>query len=74
MGPRPSTPRQPEERSNGPERLVRARPNKGAAPDPLNTSVGYIGGESLAMERQRKKAGEKAFRAGLVGKPKPRRP
>jgi len=74
VGPRPSTPRQPEERSNGPERLVRARPNKGAAPDPLNTSVGYIGGESLAMERQRKKAGEKAFRAGLVGKPKPRRP
>jgi len=74
VGPRPSTPRQPEERSSGPERLVRARPNKGAAPDPLNTSVGYIGAESLAMERQRKKAGEKAFRAGLVGKPKPRRP
>jgi 23S rRNA pseudouridine2605 synthase len=73
VGPRPST-RQPEERSSGPERLVRARPNKGAAPDPLKTSVGYIGAESLAMERQRKKAGEKAFRAGLVGKPKPRRP
>ena len=54
--------------------LVRARPSKGAAPDPLKTSVGYIGAESLAMERQRKKAGEKAFRAGLVGKPKPRRP
>ena len=74
VGPRPSTPRQPEERSTGPERLVRARPNKGAPPDPLKTSVGYIGAESLAMERQRKKAGEKAFRAGLVGKPKPRRP
>jgi 23S rRNA pseudouridine2605 synthase len=74
VGPRPSTPRQHEERSSGPERLVRARPNKGAAPDPLKTSVGYIGAESLAMERQRKKAGEKAFRAGLVGKPKPRRP
>jgi 23S rRNA pseudouridine2605 synthase len=74
VGPRPSTPRQPEERSSGPERLVRARPSKGAAPDPLKTSVGYIGAESLAMERQRKKAGEKAFRAGLVGKPKPRRP
>ena len=74
VGPRPSTPRQPEERSSGPERLVRARPNKGAAPDPLKTSVGYIGAESLAMERQRKKAGEKAFRAGLVGKPKPSRP
>ena len=74
VGPRPSTPRQPEERSSGPERLVRARPNKGAAPGPLKTSVGYIGAESLAMERQRKKAGEKAFRAGLVGKPKPRRP
>ncbi len=74
VGPRPSTPRQPEERSSGPERLVRARPNKGATPDPLKTSVGYIGAESLAMERQRKKAGEKAFRAGLVGKPKPRRP
>ena len=74
VGPRPSTPRQPVERSSGPERLVRARPNKGAAPDPLKTSVGYIGAESLAMERQRKKAGEKAFRAGLVGKPKPRRP
>ena len=74
VGPRPSTPRQPEERSSGPERLVRARSNKGAAPDPLKTSVGYIGAESLAMERQRKKAGEKAFRAGLVGKPKPRRP
>ena len=74
VGPRPSTPRQPEERSSGPERLVRARPNKGAAPDPLKTSVGYIGAESLAMERQRKKAGEKAFRAGLFGKPKPRRP
>jgi 23S rRNA pseudouridine2605 synthase len=74
VGPRPSTPRQPEERSSGPERLVRARSNKGAAPDPLKTSVGYIGAESLAMERQRKKAGEKAFRAGLVGKPKPSRP
>ena len=74
VGPRPSTPRQHEERPSGPERLVRARPNKGAAPDPLKTSVGYIGAESLAMERQRKKAGEKAFRAGLVGKPKPRRP
>ena len=74
VGPRPSTPRQPEVRSSGPERLVRARPNKGAAPDPLKTSVGYIGAESLAMERQRKKAGEKAFRAGLVGKSKPRRP
>ena len=74
VGPRPSTPRQPEERSSRPERLVRARPSKGAAPDPLKTSVGYIGAESLAMERQRKKAGEKAFRAGLVGKPKPRRP
>jgi len=73
VGPRPSTPRQPEERSSGPERLVRARPNKGAAPDPLKTSVSFIGAESLAMERQRKKAGEKAFRAGLVGKPKPRR-
>ena len=74
VGPRPSTPRQPEERSSRPERLVRARSNKGAAPDPLKTSVGYIGAESLAMERQRKKAGEKAFRAGLVGKPKPSRP
>ena len=74
VGPRPSTPRQPEERSSGPQRLVRARPNKGVAPDPLKTSVGYIGADSLAMERQRKKAGEKAFRAGLVGKPKPRRP
>ena len=74
VGPRPSTPRQPEDRSSGPERLVRARPNKGVAPDPLKTSVGYIGAESLAMERQRKKAGEKAFRAGLVGKSKPRRP
>ena len=74
VGPRPSTPRQPEERSSRPERLVRARSNKGVAPDPLKTSVGYIGAESLAMERQRKKAGEKAFRAGLVGKPKPRRP
>jgi 23S rRNA pseudouridine2605 synthase len=74
VGPRPSTPRQPEERSNGPQRLVRARPSKGAAPDPLKTSLGYIGADSLAMERQRKKAGEKAFRAGLVGKPKPRRP
>jgi 23S rRNA pseudouridine2605 synthase len=74
VGPRPSTPRQPEERSSGPERLVRVRSNKGAAPDPLKTSVGYIGAESLAMERQRKKAGEKAFRAGLLGKPKPRRP
>ena len=74
VGPRPSTPRQPEERSSGPQRLVRARPSKGAAPDPLKTSVGYIGADSLAIERQRKKAGEKAFRAGLVGKPKPRRP
>ena len=73
VGPRPATPRQAEERSSAPTRLVRARPAKGA-PDPLKTSVGYIGAESLAMERQRKKAGEKAFRAGLVGKPKPRRP
>jgi len=36
--------------------------------------VGYIGEDSLALERQRKKAGQKAFRAGLVGKPKSRRP
>ncbi len=33
--------------------------------------MGYIGADSLANERARKKAGQKAFKAGLVvgGKP-----
>jgi len=77
VGPRPSSPRPPSERTNhGPERLVRtsARHANPVVPDPLKTSVGYIGEDSLALERQRKKAGQKAFRAGLVGKPKSRRP
>ena len=47
--------------------------NKGGPrePDPLQTSVGYIGADSFDMERQRKKAGQRAFKAGLVrgGKP-----
>jgi hypothetical protein len=37
----------------------------------MQTSVGYIGADSFAMERARKKAGQKAFRAGLVGGRKP---
>jgi len=78
VGPRPSYPRAPEERSQGPERLVRTerkrggdKPARSQQPDPLKTSVGYIGADSLANERARKKAGQKAFKAGLVvgGKP-----
>ena len=79
VGPRPSTPRAPEERSHGPERLVRTERKRGgkpapvrdSQPDPMQTSVGYIGADSYAMERERKKAGQKAFRAGLVGGRKP---
>ncbi len=78
IGPRPSTPRAPEERSSGPERLVRTERRRGAKaperppqPDPMQTSVGYIGADSYAVERQRKKDGQKAFKAGLVGGPRP---
>jgi len=77
VGPRPSTPRAPEERS-GPERLVRTERRRGGKPqertqqpDPMQTSVGYIGADSYAIERQRKKDGQKAFKAGLVGGPRP---
>jgi 23S rRNA pseudouridine2605 synthase len=77
-GPRPSMPRAPEERK-GPERLVRTErrragdaPKRSSQPDPMETSVGYIGADSLQRERQRRKNGEKAFRAGLVG-PKAKR-
>jgi 23S rRNA pseudouridine2605 synthase len=76
VGPRPSTPRAPEERS-GPERLVRTERRRGGKPqertqqpDPMQTSVGYIGADSYAIERQRKKDGQKAFKAGLVGGPR----
>jgi 23S rRNA pseudouridine2605 synthase len=78
IGPRPSTPRAPEERSSGPERLVRTErrrggkaPERAPQPDPMQTSVGYIGADSYADERQRKKDGQKAFKAGLVGGPRP---
>ena len=78
IGPRPSTPRAPEERSSGPERLVRTErrrggkvPERAPQPDPMQTSVGYIGADSYAVERQRKKDGQKAFKAGLVGGPRP---
>ena len=37
----------------------------------MQTSVGYIGADSYAEERQRKKDGQKAFKAGLVGGPRP---
>jgi 23S rRNA pseudouridine2605 synthase len=78
-GPRPSLPRAPEERK-GPERLVRTERRRagdapkrgGGQPDPMQTSVGFIGADSLERERQRRKNGEKAFRAGLVG-PKSKR-
>ena len=77
-GPRPSLPRAPEERK-GPERLVRTErrrggdaPKRSSQPDPMETSVGFIGADSLQRERQRRKNGEKAFRAGLVG-PKSKR-
>lgn len=77
IGPRPSTPRAAEERS-GPERLVRTErrrggkaPERAPQPDPMQTSVGYIGADSYAEERQRKKDGQKAFKAGLVGGPRP---
>jgi 23S rRNA pseudouridine2605 synthase len=81
VGPRPSYPRAPEERNAGPERLVRTERKRGgkntqapvrdAQPDPMKTSVGYIGADSFDMERQRKQAGQRAFKAGLVrgGKP-----
>jgi 23S rRNA pseudouridine2605 synthase len=74
VGPRPSTPRAPDDRPTGPERLVRTErrrggktPERSAQPDPMQTSVGYIGADSYAIERQRKKDGQKAFKAGLVG-------
>ena len=77
VGPRPSTPRAAEERS-GPERLVRTErrrggkaPERAPQPDPMQTSVGYIGADSYAIERQRKKDGQKAFKAGLVGGSRP---
>ena len=81
VGPRPSYPRAPQERNAGPERLVRTERKRGgknaqapvrdAQPDPMKTSVGYIGADSFDIERQRKKAGQRAFKAGLVrgGKP-----
>ena len=81
VGPRPSYPRAPQERNTGPERLVRTERKRGgknaqaavrdAQPDPMKTSVGYIGADSFDIERQRKKAGQRAFKAGLVrgGKP-----
>ena len=74
VGPRPSTPRIAEERI-GSERLVRnerrsSGKKSGAQPDPMQTSVGYIGADSYTIERQRKKDGQKAFKAGLVGKPR----
>ena len=81
VGPRPSYPRAPEERNTGPERMVRTERKRGgktppmpvreAQPDPMQTSVGYIGADSFDMERQRKKDGQRAFKAGLVrgGKP-----
>jgi len=81
VGPRPSYPRAPEERNTGPERLVRTERRRGGKnpqesvrevqPDPMKTSVGYIGADSFDIERQRKKAGQRAFKAGLVrgGKP-----
>ncbi len=81
VGPRPSMPRAPEERPRGPERLVMSERKRGGRgkpepvqqqqPDPMQTSVGYIGADSYAMERQRKKDGHKAFKAGLVGGRKP---
>ena len=62
VGPRPSYPRAPEERSQGPERLVRTerkrggdKPARSQQPDPLKTSVGYIGADSFS--RQRKEQG-----------------
>ncbi|WP_442918790.1 pseudouridine synthase [Limnohabitans sp.] len=78
IGPRPATPRAPEERNSGPERLVRTErrrggklPERAPQPDPMQTSVAYIGADSYAVERQRKKDGQKAFKAGLVGGPRP---
>ena len=49
----------------------RLRSVRDAQPDPMQTSVGYIGADSYAMDRERKQAGQKAFRAGLVGGRKP---
>ena len=78
VGPRPSYPRAPQEREAQPERLVRSerkrsvdKTPRNAQPDPLQTSLGYIGADSLAQERARKKAGQKAFKAGWVAGGKP---
>jgi 23S rRNA pseudouridine2605 synthase len=83
-GPRPSFPRGPEEFSSGPERLVQsprkrggnpaAQAQKGSQPDPLRTSVGYIGADSFALDRERKQAGFKTFKsASSANRRKPSR-
>lgn len=40
---------------------------KDAQPDPVKTSVGYIGGDALARQRQEKKRGGRGGRAGGAG-------
>jgi 23S rRNA pseudouridine2605 synthase len=72
-GPRPSFPRGPEDHASGPERLVQAprkrgvnpktQTPKGNQPDPMRTSLGYIGADSFELDRKRKQAGFKAFKA-----------
>jgi 23S rRNA pseudouridine2605 synthase len=74
-GPRPSYPRQPDDHASGPERLVRGqRPAKGSGargaapqgtsqPDPMKTSVGYIGADTFERDRKRRQDGAKAFKA-----------
>ena len=72
-GPRPSFPRGPEDHISGPERLVqsprkrganpKAQAQKSSQPDPMRTSLGYIGADSFELDRKRKQAGFKAFKA-----------
>lgn len=66
VGPRPSYPRAPEGVRRPDERLVQAprkrgtaKPAGGAQPDPMQTSLGYIGGDSFVRAGQRRTPGRK---------------
>lgn len=68
----PSTPRtQPTGRggrTGGSGRIFAGRSAQNdAQPDPMKTSVGYIGGDALARQRQEQKQGRRGGRAGGTG-------
>lgn len=56
-------------RAAGPSRLFPGRTPQGdPQPDPMKTSVGYIGGDALAKQRQEQKRGGRGGRAGAAGR------